>query len=272
MDADYPFFCNRCHTQSCRLNHVGNAYVCQHCKAAYPLRHGVIDFLHDWDDTRSVAQQLMESPALVRIYESRLWRRNPVFEKLAQLSFSEESQTILEAADLKGNERVLDLACGTGSYARMFAEHLPEGEVIAADLSRPMLELAAERVKAAKLEDKIRLIRSSALELPLPDDSIDVVNCCGALHLFADLDLALAEIQRVLKPGGRFTTAVFRQQPGWMSRLFEAVSRNFLGVEVFSLSGLAHKLQDVGLMHAQAYHDQGYWLILRSEKPYINGV
>lgn len=267
MDADYQFFCRRCHTQSCKVNHQGNAYVCTHCKAAYPVRHQVIDFIYDWDDQRSLAQQAMEWPALVRIYESRLWRRNPVFEKFAKLSFNEEADTILSAVELVGDETILDLACGTGNYSRLFAKQLQTGKVIAADLSLPMLELAATRAEMHGLSDKIQFIRTSALELPLPDNSVDVVNCCGALHLFADLDVALNEIQRVLKPGGRFTTAVFRQQSGWLSRLFETLSRNYLGVEVFSLSGLVDKLQNVGLMHTQAYHDEGYWLILRSEKP-----
>src|SRR5690606_14112455 len=100
-------------------------------------------------------------------------------------SFEQEAHSLLKAANLKGNERVLDLACGTGGYARLLAQQVPAGEVLAVDLSIPRLEYAAARAQQEQLAN-VRFMRADALQLPLLDNSFDVINCCGALHLFAD--------------------------------------------------------------------------------------
>ncbi len=259
------FICNHCHQGECHENHLGNAFVCDRCKSTYPLLAGVIDFVPDRHDSPSLAQRAMEWKPLVSVYESRLWRRNPLFERLAHISFKDEAEAIIEAAELKGKETVLDLACGTGNYSRIFASAVNSGEVIAVDLSRPMLEFAVNKARQQGLQN-VRFIRGNALEIPLPDDSFDVVNCCGALHLFSDVDAVLSEIQRVLKPGGRFTTAVFRQQKGRYSPWLEALSRTVLGIELFSFKGMVKHLQEVGFIHHKAFHDKGRWLIMQSIK------
>ncbi len=259
------FICTQCHQAYCWLNSEGNAYLCTACKATFPRPEGVVDFIPDWNPDRSLAQIAMEWPPLVAIYESRLWRRNPVFEWLTQISFADEAKAVLDAAALKGNEKVLDLACGTGNYSRLFAEHTPLGRVYGIDVSYPMLSYAWRKNQRDGMKN-LQYLRANALDLPFADESIDIVNCCGALHLFSSLDAALTEIQRVLKPGGRFTTAVFRQDAGELSRWLEMLSHRFLGVSAFTLQGLCGQLQSAGLGHSQAIHDEGHWLVLRSQK------
>lgn len=259
------FLCTRCNQSYCWRNSKGNAYLCAACKATFPMPDGIIDFIPEWDEPASMTQRAIEWAPLVSLYESRLWRRNPLFEWLTQLSMEEEADAVLSAASLKGNEKVLDLACGTGNYSRLFAGHLPQGRVYGVDFSKAMLNYAHGKTQRLGVKG-VQFIRANVLELPFADESIDVVNCCGALHLFPELDTALAEIQRVLKPGGRFTTAVFRQEKGALSRWFEFLSEHFLGISSFSLQGLTGQLHNVGLNHNEAFHDKGHWLVLRSEK------
>jgi len=210
---------------------------------------------------RSWAQVAMEWSPIVRIYESRFWRRNPVFQLINHLSFEQEEQLIIQAAELKGNETVLDLACGTGSYSRLFANTLLQGNVIGLDLSRPMLEQALKKAQTLQIKN-VKFIQGSALKLPLPDHSVDVVNCCGALHLFPDTQIALNEIYRVLKPAGRFTTAVFRHPSGRIGQKIESFANRKVGVKTFTSTELQDQLKKVGFSESRVWHNKGGWLIL----------
>ena len=99
------------------------------------------------------------------------------------------------ALDLRRGERVLDLACGSGDLA---AEATRRGaRVIALDFSRAMLRRArARRIGCA-------FVRADALSLPLADASVDAVVSGFALRNFVDLDTAVRECARVIRPAGR---------------------------------------------------------------------
>ncbi len=93
---------------------------------------------------------------------------------------------------LPARSTVLDLACGTGDLCRELAS---QGmRAIGADLSFGML--AAARTTAP-------LVHGDALRLPLPDAAVDGVTCGFALRNFTDLAAFLAEVGRVVRPGGR---------------------------------------------------------------------
>jgi demethylmenaquinone methyltransferase/2-methoxy-6-polyprenyl-1,4-benzoquinol methylase len=98
-------------------------------------------------------------------------------------------------AVVQPGDRVLDAACGTGDLAIAAAE--AGGKVTGVDFSRRMLERA--RRKAPDLE----WIEGDLLDLPFPDDSFDVATVGFGVRNVADLELALAELHRVLRRGGR---------------------------------------------------------------------
>ncbi|MGB0121101.1 MAG: bifunctional demethylmenaquinone methyltransferase/2-methoxy-6-polyprenyl-1,4-benzoquinol methylase UbiE [Solirubrobacterales bacterium] len=104
---------------------------------------------------------------------------------------------------LEPGQKALDLCCGTGDLALMLAERVgSEGEVTGADFSRPMLEIATE--KAAKgLVGQVEYQWADALDLPFEDESFDALTIAFGARNLADLPKGLAEMHRVLKPGGR---------------------------------------------------------------------
>src|SRR5690349_15003439 len=110
----------------------------------------------------------MEWPALVRLYESRLWRRSALFAVVLGISFERECALIADAATLRPDDVVLDLACGPGIYTRSWARRVPRGRIVGLDLSVPMLRYAAERVRAERLAN-VDLVRGDATRLPFPD-------------------------------------------------------------------------------------------------------
>lgn len=99
-------------------------------------------------------------------------------------------------------ERVLDLATGTGDLARLLLEAVgPEGHVTGLDFSPGMLARARASDPAP---GRIEWVEGDMLALPFESGSFDVVTVGFGLRNVADLDRAIAEIVRVLKPGGRF--------------------------------------------------------------------
>ena len=109
---------------------------------------------------------------------------------------------LVEAADIKPDERVLDLACGTGVVTRAAALMLgPGGSVTGLDLNAGMLEVAESHEHPG--ECALSWLKGSALDLDLPDQSFDVVLCQQGLQYFPDQLKGLRESHRVLRSGGR---------------------------------------------------------------------
>lgn len=107
-----------------------------------------------------------------------------------------------EDPDYFVGRRCLDVGCGGGRYtialARLGAEH-----VIGVDVGEPGLEDARRRAEALGLgADRVEFRWATALALPFPDASFDFVCCSGVLHHTPNVAAGLAEIHRVLRPGG----------------------------------------------------------------------
>ena len=212
-----------------------------------------------------LGQRLMESRPVVHIYESRLWRRNPIVARIFGLAVEEELAAILEAARLDGSHRVLDLACGPGLHTRPIARRLVKGRIVGLDLSRPMLDQARENARREHLSN-LDLVRASALALPFADGVFDVVNCCGALHLFPDADLALREVARVLARGGRFTVAAFRREETPAGRRVAGLRRRLFDVASYTEAELQQRSTRAGLTGFRCHFENGPWLVGSAEK------
>lgn len=104
--------------------------------------------------------------------------------------------------------RVVDLACGTGDIARLASA--AGADVTGIDITRRMIELARERTRESGLR-RMRFLVGDMTAIPLPDGCADVVTTGYGLRNVPDLDRALAEIHRVLKPGGRFLSLDFHR-------------------------------------------------------------
>lgn len=107
---------------------------------------------------------------------------------------------LVEAAALTGTERVLDVATGGGHTA--FALAPGAREVVALDLTQPMLEVAQKEATARQLTN-IQYLAGDAQNIPCESESFDVVACRQAPHHFPRVRQAVQEWARVLKPGGK---------------------------------------------------------------------
>jgi demethylmenaquinone methyltransferase/2-methoxy-6-polyprenyl-1,4-benzoquinol methylase len=111
-------------------------------------------------------------------------------------------RTVERLGDL-GGASALDVCCGTGDLAIELGRRVgAEGSVIGCDFSEPMLDLAREKGRE-RAGANVRFEWADALELPYDAGSFDAVTCGFGVRNFADLDRGLAELARVLRPGGR---------------------------------------------------------------------
>jgi demethylmenaquinone methyltransferase/2-methoxy-6-polyprenyl-1,4-benzoquinol methylase len=115
----------------------------------------------------------------------------------------------VEALGLQPGSRVLDLCTGTGDLAIAMVRRTSGAHVVGVDFAGRMLALAREKVRAAKLEDVIHLVRGDATSVPLATGSCDAVTIGFGIRNVAEPDRALREIARVLRPGGRLAILEF---------------------------------------------------------------
>lgn len=110
-------------------------------------------------------------------------------------------EAMRDFAGSTGTERLLDLGCGAGHTSLFFAPLV--AEVHALDLSVPMMA-QGERLAAERGLTNILWHQAEAESLPFPDAHFDIVTSRQSAHHYEDLERAIAEVGRVLRPGGRF--------------------------------------------------------------------
>ena len=168
-------------------------------------------------------------------------------------------------------DRVLDLGCGFGRHAVEAARR--GGNVIAVDRSAEELQQVNALFAAMRAQGEIpvstitRAVRADLLALPFPDDYFDVIMASEVLEHIPDDERAMAEIARVVRPGGRVAVTVPRW---WPERICWALSSEYHDVEgghvrIYRGDELAHRLTRAGLAvtgshHAHALHAPYWWL------------
>ena len=129
-----------------------------------------------------------------------------------------DQELLFPALHLKSGEAVLDLGCGEGRYALPLASRLGrEGTVYAADLWEEGLASLNDKARRAGLANIRTLYADVSRPLPLPDGSVDLALVATVLHDLAEAgqaEGALAEIARLVKPGGRLAVVEFKKIAG----------------------------------------------------------
>jgi len=133
------------------------------------------------------------------------WQAQQIPEEALLASFGCGNPTAL--ARLNPGEVVLDLGSGGGIDVLLSAKRVgPTGKAYGLDMTDEMLALANENRRKAGVEN-VEFLKGEIENIPLPDDSVDVIISNCVINLAADKDRVLREALRVLKPGGRFAVS-----------------------------------------------------------------
>ncbi|MBU2864367.1 bifunctional demethylmenaquinone methyltransferase/2-methoxy-6-polyprenyl-1,4-benzoquinol methylase UbiE [Reinekea marina] len=116
----------------------------------------------------------------------------------------------IEMSGVRVGNKVLDIAGGTGDLTKAFSKRVgPNGQVILADINESMLRVGRDKLADSGVAGNLEVVQANAEVLPFPNDFFDVVTIAFGLRNVTDKDKALAEMHRVLKPGGRLLVLEF---------------------------------------------------------------
>jgi demethylmenaquinone methyltransferase/2-methoxy-6-polyprenyl-1,4-benzoquinol methylase len=124
---------------------------------------------------------------------------------------------------VRGGDRVLDLAGGTGDIAALLLAQVgAEGSVVLGDINAAMLRTGRDRLLDRGLVRNLHYLQLNAEALPFAGASFDAVTIAFGLRNVTDKARALAEMRRVLRPGGRVLILEFSApQPAWLKPLYD---------------------------------------------------
>ncbi len=176
-------------------------------------------------------------------------------------------------AALNAGETVLDLGSGGGIDVLLSARRVgPTGKAYGLDMTDEMLELARRNQRDAGVEN-VEFIKGSIEEIPLPDDSVDVIISNCVINLSGDKPAVLREAARVLKPGGRFAVSDVVADPN----MDEATRRDMeqwtgciagaLTEEEFRRELEAAGFEQVEIEETHRVHEQAASAIVRARRP-----
>jgi demethylmenaquinone methyltransferase/2-methoxy-6-polyprenyl-1,4-benzoquinol methylase len=116
----------------------------------------------------------------------------------------------MEFTGVRKGDHVLDIAGGTGDLTMKFSDLVgPEGKVVLADINDSMLKVGRDRLLDKGYSGNIEVVQANAESLPFADNSFNVITMAFGLRNVTNKDNALAEFNRVLKPGGRLLVLEF---------------------------------------------------------------
>jgi ubiquinone/menaquinone biosynthesis C-methylase UbiE len=150
--------------------------------------------------------------------------------------------------DLAGCDSALEVAAGTGLLTVTIAG--TARRVVATDFSAPMLEELRKKLDALRVEN-VALLRRDARDLGFPAESFDAVVCGNALHLIPVPAEALAEMSRVLRPGGLLIAPTFCHGQSLAAKAVSRLMTLFSGFRVatrFSVASLGDLAAGQGLV------------------------
>ncbi|KAK8643119.1 hypothetical protein V6N13_012432 [Hibiscus sabdariffa] len=192
---------------------VGSNLQCNTCKKTYFGNQTHLDLVassgsKQYDESMPLATELFRTPVVSFLYE-RGWRQNFIFGGFPGPEKEFDMAKNYLKPVLGGN--IVDASCGSGMFTRLFAKSGLFSQVTALDYSENMLRQCYEFIEKEENfpKEKVTLVRADISRLPFESSSVDAVHAGAALHCWPSPSTAVAEISRVLRPGGVFVATTY---------------------------------------------------------------
>jgi len=220
-DADVTFelACPICHSTRFDIKHVegsalGQLY-CARCEREFVSTPSGVDLTLEaglgyraYARSRPGGVELFRNPLVSLAYE-RGWRQSFQWAKFPGVDV--ESEMAIEMLQSAYGEVLVDMSCGSGLFSRKFLASRKFKGVIAADYSESMLREALQNFEQDKSLNarEYMLLRADVARLPFETGSVAAIHAGAAIHCWPDPLGAMAEISRVLRPGGVLVASTF---------------------------------------------------------------
>jgi ubiquinone/menaquinone biosynthesis C-methylase UbiE len=176
-------------------------------------------------------QNLQHSLEEIRDQQRQSWNKfSPGWKKWDNLMMDflkPMGDEIIQQLNLAPDSLVLDVAAGTGEPGLTIATQVYNGRVIITDLAEHMLQVAIENANARGINN-IEILACDVSELPFDDNTFDAISCRFGFMFFPDMALAIKEMTRVLKPGGRIATSVWNgpEKNFWITAIGGTINKH----------------------------------------------
>ena len=172
-------------------------------------------------------------PELERLREQQResWNRfSPGWKKWDKLTMDflqPMGEEMIRVLNLKEDDYVLDVACGTGEPGLTIAQNVKRGKVMLTDLSEEMLKIAAEHASLRGITN-VETQVCDVCALPFRDYMFDAISCRFGFMFFPDMSLAAREMLRVLKPEGKLALAVWdiAEKNFWVTAITGVINKH----------------------------------------------
>ena len=172
-------------------------------------------------------QQLTE----IREQQKATWNKfSPGWKKWDEFTMNflkPMGDAIIAELNIKEDDVVLDVACGTGEPGLTIAAMSPKGKVTGTDVADQMLDIAKENAQNKNLKNYETKV-CDVCELPFDDSTFNKISCRMGFMFFPDMQMASDEMYRVLKSGGKMATSVWAGPENniWITSIMSVINRN----------------------------------------------
>uniref|UniRef100_A0A0D9WSL1 Methyltransferase type 11 domain-containing protein n=1 Tax=Leersia perrieri TaxID=77586 RepID=A0A0D9WSL1_9ORYZ len=194
-----------------------SGFKCSKCNKSFTSKDIFLDLTvtsgtKEYSELKPARTELFRSPLVSFLYE-RGWRQN--FNRSGFPGLDEEFQMAQDYFQSVAGGILLDVSCGSGLFTRKFAKSGSYSGVIALDFSENMLRQCYEFIQQddTLVNTNLALVRADISRLPFASCSIDAIHAGAAIHCWPSPSNAVAEISRVLRPGGVFVATTFLSSP-----------------------------------------------------------
>jgi ubiquinone/menaquinone biosynthesis methyltransferase len=167
----------------------------------------------------TTTQTLFENKSEVPFEFNRVAKKYDLATYLSQ-GYQDDLQRSVNRLELKGDELVLDLCCGTGKSTISCLNNLPDGKVIGIDNSEEMLRVTQIKYYEQYERTKLEFEQKDVMELDYEDNRIDAIFMAYGIRNMPDYKKALSNLYRILKPGGKISFHEYSLSENFLSHLY----------------------------------------------------
>lgn len=200
---------------------------------------------------------------------NRIAKRYDLATFLSQ-GYQEDLQTSVDRMNLRGNEYLADLCCGTGKSTIACINNLPNGKVIGIDNSEGMLEAAREKLIPEFGEDKVTFVQQDVMNLDLNDNSLDAIFMAYGIRNMPDFEMCVRNLHRILKPGGKICFHEYSISNSFASKVYWKFLGNFFIIPFAGLTTGSTKIFRYLIKSVETFLSPGEFIDLLKKASFEN--